>query len=196
MTSASHHFASVSCRIGLAGAEAAGDRRLPAARNREQCVEDALAGDHRLVGGKPRGDRPRLAHRPVMEEADVVAFAVRVADGAQQCVALRMRLRPTMFSTVPPMFGGSRQSCFTPSPGNSPIAVPAFERVAGFDQRPKRDFAVCPHPHRAGATGRRRYGRAGRAQAAPTARRRGRARHRRGAGRWCPRRPGRPIRRP
>ena len=49
---------------GLAGAEAADDRRGRALGDGEQQVEDPLAGDQRLGGVEAAGDRAGTAHRP------------------------------------------------------------------------------------------------------------------------------------
>ncbi len=58
---------------GLAGAEAAGDGRGAAPRDREEDVEHALAGDERHGGGQARRDGARAADRPEVGEAQLVA---------------------------------------------------------------------------------------------------------------------------
>ena len=53
---------------GLAGAEPAGDRGGATARDREQHVDRALAGDERRRRVEPLADRPWVAHRPAAQQ--------------------------------------------------------------------------------------------------------------------------------
>src|SRR5690606_40397456 len=59
-------------------------RDLPPSPTRRS--SDLLAGDQRLVGRQPAGDRARSAHRPAMEQADGVLAANGVAHLQQRRV--------------------------------------------------------------------------------------------------------------
>ena len=83
MTSASHHFASVSCSTVLPvpkppGIAACPPRATGKSVSRMRCP--VIIGSS--AGSRAR-DRPRLADRPAMEEADIVLGVAGVADRAQ-----------------------------------------------------------------------------------------------------------------
>ena len=153
---------------GLAGAESAGNGGAAAARHREQRIEDALAGDHRLIGGQAFAYRPRLAHRPLMEKADLLPLACRGSHRAENFLRADMRLHSLYSRSSPPHPAGPDRA------GAGRLAGPLRRRRRRSASRPspsgagKAVFRFAPIL-RAAAKDRRRCGRADRGQVVPKA---------------------------
>ncbi len=180
---------------GLAGAEAAGNGGLAAARDRKQGVEDALAGDHRRVGGQTLRAPAAPGGSASAGKSRFRAFRRSRVLTVQSVASAAYVPSATIVSTVPLTSGGSRMRCCDAVAGQFADGRAGRQRVAGLHQWREGEVAVglgVERPQQPVEDAAEQI----RARAVPTAPRRCRARRRPAACRWCPRRPGRPARRP
>ena len=133
----------------LAGAEAAGDRRLAALRHREQAVEDALAGDQRRARRQPA--RAPAAARAPARRGSSRARAARPSAVAQRADGrvvgvLAGAPRPRRRS---PLDVGRREAALRAA---RPAALRlADDRAAGAARRPRATRGANANAPRAGA---------------------------------------------
>ena len=184
----------------LAGAEAAGDGRAAAARDREQRVEDALAGDQRLVGRQALRHRARPAHRPALEQRHRCSRPAPSRTTAMRRVGAELAARRELDDVRRSMPGGTRHWFAGPAPSTSPSARARRDGGAdrGLAARTRSAPACCRCVAAVAVQAAQQavvdLAQPGPARAAPTAAARCRAPGRRASGRWCPRRPARRTR--